>query len=199
MTGNEKNERFLRLLEPIHDNLVRFARSIVRNDEDARDLVAATILRALEKFDTLRDDRAFLSWIFTITLRLNHAPRRYRDRFTPDLPESADRQQSRTPPPDLGYDIELLRSSIERLPAREREAILLFELGGLPIEEIRQVQGGTLSGVKSRLMRGRRKLGWMMGEARSGPPRGKKASGREHPSGPEEKREEVVIYATRIS
>jgi DNA-directed RNA polymerase specialized sigma24 family protein len=35
---------------------------------------------------------------------------------------------------------------------------VLFEISGFPLEEIRQLQGGTLSGVKSRLKRGREQL-----------------------------------------
>jgi RNA polymerase sigma-70 factor (ECF subfamily) len=61
-------------------------------------------------------------------------------------------------PTDAGYDVEVLYSLLEKLPPRQRECVVLFELSGFSLEEIRQVQGGTLSGVKSRLKRGREQL-----------------------------------------
>jgi len=45
-----------------------------------------------------------------------------------------------------------------KLPDKQREAIVLFELSGFSIEEIRELQGGTISGVKMRLKRGRNQL-----------------------------------------
>jgi RNA polymerase sigma-70 factor (ECF subfamily) len=47
---------------------------------------------------------------------------------------------------------------LAKLPSRQREALVLFELSGFSLDEIRQLQGGTLSGVKSRMKRGREQL-----------------------------------------
>jgi len=54
---------------------------------------------------------------------------------------------------------------LERLPIREREAIVLFEITGLSIKEIQEIQGGTLSGVKSRMARARNRLKGMLVES----------------------------------
>ncbi len=60
--------------------------------------------------------------------------------------------------PDAGPDVEVLNSLLAKLPSKQRESIVLFELSGFSFDEIRQLQGGTLSGVKSRLKRGREQL-----------------------------------------
>jgi DNA-directed RNA polymerase specialized sigma24 family protein len=41
---------------------------------------------------------------------------------------------------------------------------VLFELSGFSIEEIREIQGGSISGVKTRLVRGREALRSMLTE-----------------------------------
>lgn len=59
---------------------------------------------------------------------------------------------------ESSYDLDQLIFALDRLPARERESIVLFELSGLSLKEIQEIQGGTLSGVKSRMSRARAKL-----------------------------------------
>jgi RNA polymerase sigma-70 factor (ECF subfamily) len=57
----------------------------------------------------------------------------------------------------------MLHAALGRLPGTQREAIVLFELAGLSLEDVREVQGGSLSGVKSRIVRGRRRLAELLG------------------------------------
>lgn len=159
----QRKERFLHLLEPVHDNLARFARSLARDEEEARDLVGETVLRALESFDDLQDERAFLSWLFTIAVRLHRRRAKRGERFGAYDESDIARRISSETSPETSHDIAILYDAIARLKESEREAILLFEIAGLSLIEIRDLQGGTLSGVKSRLARGRRKLARMLG------------------------------------
>jgi RNA polymerase sigma-70 factor (ECF subfamily) len=63
---------------------------------------------------------------------------------------------------ESSYDLDQLVAALDRLPAREREALVLFELSDLSIKEIQHIQGGTVSGVKSRMSRARVKLKQML-------------------------------------
>jgi predicted DNA-binding protein YlxM (UPF0122 family) len=45
--------------------------------------------------------------------------------------------------------------AIGLLPEKVKETLLLFEVADLSLNEIRIIQGGSISGVKSRLKRGR--------------------------------------------
>jgi RNA polymerase sigma-70 factor (ECF subfamily) len=49
-------------------------------------------------------------------------------------------------------------SELNKMPTKQKEAIVLFEISGLSLNEIHQIQGGSLSGVKSRIGRGRQHL-----------------------------------------
>lgn len=165
-SSRQRKERFLELLEPVHDNLARFARSMTGGEEDARDLVGETVLRALENFDELRDEQAFLAWLFTIAARLQRRRARRAQLFGPYEEREIVRRPAPGSSPETAHDISALYSALDRLGAKERETIVLFEIAGLSLEEVREVQGGSLSGVKSRLVRGRRKLARLLGEDR---------------------------------
>jgi RNA polymerase sigma-70 factor, ECF subfamily len=172
--ANEKNERFMRLLEPCHDRLARFARAMTNSHEDAEDLLSDTILLAYEKFDTIREPQAFLGWLFTVASRL-HKRRRWRaSLFQPFERLSAhagtrddeasyeweppSQGASATSAPDVFVDVNLLYAALERLPSKQREAFVLFEITGLSLVEIQEVQGDSLSSVKMRLARARERL-----------------------------------------
>lgn len=162
-TGIEK-DRFLALLLPVRVRLVSFARSITDGEEDAADLVGDTLLNALESFSRLRDDDAFLAWLFTIAARTGRRRRRRASlftRYTPDL--RPDLIPIESPPPDAGPDIAFLYQAMKQLPALQREAIALYELSGLSIAEVREIQGGSASAVKMRLVRGRERLAELLG------------------------------------
>jgi RNA polymerase sigma-70 factor (ECF subfamily) len=49
-------------------------------------------------------------------------------------------------------------AALSTLPEKQREAVTLFEISGLSLNEIMEIQGGSLSGVKSRVTRGREEL-----------------------------------------
>ena len=172
--SSERKRLFLELLDPVHDSLARFARAMTHDRDEARDLVGETILIALEQFDSLKDHRAFLGFLFTIAHRTCHRRTRRRRFFGAYDERDAARLHSTTTAPDIAPDIAALHAALEKLPAEQREAVALFELSGLSLEEIREIQGGTLSGVKARVARGRRKLAKLLGVEESAPARSRR-------------------------
>lgn len=164
----QRKERFLLLLEPVHDSLARFARSMTNGSEEARDLVGETVLRALENFGELKDDRAFLAWLFTIATRLQRRREKRAKLFGVYDEVEISRRPSPVSSPETAHDVSVLYSGLAQLGRKERETIVLFEIAGLSLEEVRQAQGGSLSGVKSRLVRGRKKLTKLLGEDSEG-------------------------------
>lgn len=159
----KQRERFMRLYEPLRPRLARFAAAMTNDREDARDLVAETTLAAYEQFNTLRDERAFLSWLFTIASRL-YRKRGIRDKYHGEYHEEQVRRMPDSgTSPEASADVALLYAALEKLPPEQREAVTLFEIADIPLKEISAIQGTTLSGVKSRVTRGRRKLAELLG------------------------------------
>ena len=155
------------LLEPVHDDLVRYIRVMTRDSEQARDVLGETLLTAFERIDSLRAPEAFLSFVFTIARRV-FAQTVWRRRFFIRYDRRVlDTYWDPAPLPDLAPDLALLHEVIQLLPLKQREAIVLHELQGFPLEEIRAVQGGTLSAVKMRLARARQKIERMLRDRES--------------------------------
>jgi RNA polymerase sigma-70 factor (ECF subfamily) len=159
----KKQEHFLRLLMPVYEQLARFARAMVNNREDARDLISETVLAAFERFDNLRDDKAFISYLFTIARRTAKR-RRTRDKlFGTYDQQTAEQIRDTQSQPEISIDVQFLYNALAKLPEKQREAIIFFEISGFSLEEIKEMQGGSLSGVKSRIARGREKLAQLLG------------------------------------
>ena len=162
LTNKAKQEEFLSLLEPIRVKLSRFVRAIAQDREEAKDLASETILVAFTNFEKLKNKQAFLSYLFTIASRL-HKQSFKRKKFWGEYDEeNALQLVSYNSPPDVNYDVEILYKTLKLLPLKQQEAIILFEISGFSLEEIKEIQGGTLSGVKSRLKRGRETLTELM-------------------------------------
>jgi RNA polymerase sigma-70 factor (ECF subfamily) len=160
---SHSHQEFLALLQPAYDGLARYARALTGNAELAEDLVSDTVLIALQDFGMLRDRDRFLPYLMRIASRL-HKRRRYRERMRMPFREAeAVRQPDSSPAPDRAAEIRIVLDALAQLPDRVQQTVLLFDVADLSLEEVRQVQGGTLSGVKSRLRRGREQLSKSLG------------------------------------
>jgi RNA polymerase sigma-70 factor (ECF subfamily) len=181
MTHRDRQDRFLHLLKPYHDRLARFARAMTNSREEAEDLTSDTILQAYEHFEELRDEQAFLSWLFAIASRIQKRRRlrgRIFDRLTVRFgsarwSDDGSESESGVEPeplsrdelaPDTFVDVQYLYEALERLPAKQREALVLFEISGLSLAEIQEIQGDSLSAIKMRLARARERLRELLGE-----------------------------------
>ncbi|MFP4528853.1 MAG: RNA polymerase sigma factor [Candidatus Kapaibacterium sp.] len=163
MEIKEKQEQFLCLLEPVRRRLSLFARAMTRNDDDARDLMSETILLAYENFEKIRDRQAFPAYLFSIASRLRKRNMwrarifgGYDEEMAANMPDGGQSPESRV-------DIAALYEALAKLPRKQHEAIVLFEISGFTLNEIQEIQGGSLSGVKSRLRRGRQRLAELLG------------------------------------
>ena len=164
MTSDQsKQERFLAAFEPVRRRFSAYVQAMVRNNEEARDIVSETILIAYEQFEDVRTPSSFIFYLFTIARRIYLKRERRGRLFARYDPEQVQRIPARHERPDVSADVQLLYQALDRLPAKQREAVVLFEIADCTLEEVRAIQGGTLSGVKSRLKRGREALAELLG------------------------------------
>lgn len=166
--NNEKQQRFLQLLKPLQPRLEKFILVQVRGRDAAKDIMSETVLLAFENFESLKSEETFLSFLFTIAARVSarrfknsHRKAEYSENYAEELIDSGIA-------PDVAADIVLLREAIQQLPEKQREAVIMHEILDLPIEEVLKIQGGSLSGVKVRLMRARRALKGMLNDSERG-------------------------------
>lgn len=163
----ERKEQFLALLEPVYPRLTRYALAMTRDREEARDLVSEAVLVALEHFDSIRDDAGFPGFLYRVVSR-TYKRWHYRERLKLPFDRlAAERMPDASPAPDRAAEIAVVLAALDRIPLRTRETVLLFDVADLSLEAIREIQGGSLSGVKSRLRRGHELLKKSLGTAKA--------------------------------
>ena len=156
--------QFLELLKPSYSDALKYCRALCvkRSPDDAEDVLQQSLLKALENFDSLNEKSKFRSWFFTIITRefYNSVRNDFWKKFLPsdslpsvtDIPEVFSRNEN--------DERKLtLNKALSKITYKERSALLLFELGGFTLDEIKEIQNErSLSSVKSRLSRAREKL-----------------------------------------
>ena len=154
----DKQNACLKLYEPVHERFERFCRARVYNEMDFRDLMNDSLLVAYEKFDSLRSKEAFLSFLFSICVRVlgNYHQKKRENR----IPEGSAYLEvpDRNANPQSQADVHYLYEALALLSSDQRESIILFEISGFSIQEIMIIQNASESAVKQRLKRGREKL-----------------------------------------
>jgi RNA polymerase sigma-70 factor (ECF subfamily) len=167
MTEGEHTRRaFEVLVEPHLRTLFRLARRLVRQDEEAADLVQETCLKAFRALHQFRPGSNGKAWLVTILLNTARDWARKAGSVPPLLcfDEVAEfvRPVGTAPDPEevavqtnLGY---LVRLALDDLPPEFRLVVLLADVEGFAYREIADMVGCPIGTVMSRLHRGRRLL-----------------------------------------
>lgn len=153
-----KQKQFLRLYKPVHSRFEKFCRARAFGDMPPEDLVNETLLIAYKKLDKLQNEKVFLSFLIGISTRI--LANSYRKKRSKTVEEESIFIDHADPVDHIErqFEIELLYESLAKLPEKQREAIILFEITGFSIKEIMQIQNSGESAVKQRLARGRKEL-----------------------------------------
>jgi RNA polymerase sigma factor (sigma-70 family) len=149
-------------LGQLRPDLLAVARSILLDDDEAQDVVQATLEIALRRAGDLRSFEALMPWLFRIetreALRLARRARRLVHFGWGDLPDKADRHDAQ-----LGVEV---REALAKLPVRIRAAIVLHYMADLPVAETAEALGVSTNTVKTQLKRGLTLLREELGDVR---------------------------------
>ncbi len=146
--------------------LRRYAVALLRNREDADDLVHDCLVRALDKLHTRRDDADVRAWLFAIMHNLFISQLR-RAKVRPagePLDETHEAAVSLHPDQERGLQWRDLIRGLNQLPIEQRSVILLVSVEDLSYAETAQVLGIPVGTVMSRLARGRERLRQLLDE-----------------------------------
>ena len=153
--------RFEQLVLPHLDSAVNLARWLLRNRDDAEDVVQEAMVRAYRFFGQFRggDARAWLLQIVRNTCYSwfeKNRPAELAVEFNEELHEHPGHN-----PETLATQADerqRLMKALESLPARSREVLVLRELEGCSYQEIAEIAGIPMGTVMSTLSRAREKL-----------------------------------------
>ena len=133
--------------------------SILKNHQDADDVVQETFLRVYRALPGFRFESSFRTWLITIATRqaLNYRERLARDQESLDLPEEglehpALRVEETQATVLLDEEARrLLREALPRLPRRQKEALTLKLQHDWKYERIAEEMGTSVGSVKAHI------------------------------------------------
>jgi RNA polymerase sigma-70 factor (ECF subfamily) len=152
------------------DRLRAFIVRRVGSAADAEDILQDVFVRIHRHADSLQRQERLVSWLFQVTRNAiadyYRAP--VRRELLAGIPQDLERdaehawqwvEEPNEAPADAARELATcLGPMVARLPAAYREAVTLIDLEGLPHKEAALRAGLSLSGMKSRVQRGRQAL-----------------------------------------
>jgi RNA polymerase sigma-70 factor (ECF subfamily) len=162
---------FEQLVRRYDRNIFRIAQHITQNREDAEDVVQDAFLKSYENLDRFQENSKFYTWLVRIAVNesLMKLRRRRSDR-TVSLDEDIETEEDTMPrevadwspnPEQLykqGELKDILKRTIQGLPASFRTVFVLRDVEGLSTEETAEALDLSIPAVKSRLLRARLQL-----------------------------------------
>lgn len=151
---------------------VSLAYRLLGNGEDAQDVAQDAFIRAYKSLGQLEDPARFGAWLLRVVSNLSLNFRRSRKlRATSSL-------DGETSPADLGHDPrtgrraageadggpmagelrETIDAAIQQLPEKQRLALILFSVEGMPQKEVAEVLECSVELVKWNVFQARQKL-----------------------------------------
>lgn len=146
--------------------LRRYARALTRDAERADDLVQDCLERAIRKRGLFAPTGPLKGWLYRILVNLYRNDSRHDRRRGPHVPLDELLVEPAIPPTQPGrIALAEMSRAIDRLPADQREALLLVVLDALSYAEAAQVLGIPIGTLMSRLGRARSALRQMTGHS----------------------------------
>ena len=148
----------------MHDRLLSFIRGRVASVEDAEDILQDVFLHIHSKPGTLKDTDSITAWTYRITRNAIIDYHRARAKGATIVDGSIDGAPD---PADVSPDVErravrefsdCVAPMLAELPEHYRQAVTLTELSGMSQVEAARKLGLSVSGMKTRVQRGRGKL-----------------------------------------
>lgn len=162
MNDEQTRARFESLMLPLMKEAYNLARWLMKNEEDAQDVVQESYLRAFRFFEGFHQGANARAWLLRIVRNTCYsalgAPHRKEIPSEPELEALEDTGPSPQAKMDTKAAVGAVREAIATLPGDYREVVILRELDGLSYKEISEVAGIPLGTVMSRLSRARDQL-----------------------------------------
>jgi RNA polymerase sigma-70 factor, ECF subfamily len=142
-----------------------FAVSLSGNRDRADDLVQETLTKALQHLNSFDAGSNLIGWLFTILRNTYYSEFRKRQRevqdtdgkYTASLVVKADQE--------LHLEYLDFREALQKLPADQREALILVGASGMSYDEAAEICKCAVGTIKSRVSRARQRLNELLGNA----------------------------------
>jgi RNA polymerase sigma-70 factor (ECF subfamily) len=151
-------DAFTAIVEAYHARCIRFARAMLRNPDDAEDMVQETFVRLYRALPRYEERQRFEAWLFQILgnccRTANTAFQRQASRTTHD--DEAVEGVPSLDDPAAQFDhewSEAVKRALAEVPEYNREIFLLHYIEGFSYEEVERMTGVKQSALKMRVKR----------------------------------------------
>ena len=151
-------DAFTRIVEAYHARCLRFARAMLRNGDDAEDVVQDAFVRLYRALPRYEDRQRFEPWLFQIlgnccrsanTVHNRESARTSDDELALERAVSADDAARRS---EMGWS-DVVRRALADVPEHNREIFLLHHIEEFSYDEIERMTGIKQSALKMRVKR----------------------------------------------
>ena len=157
---DSKETRIERMVTLYQLPLLRLCIMYLHDEEQAKDAVQETFIKAYRNLDSFRNDASEKTWLTRIAI--NTCKNMYRSAWFRHMDRSVTLDMiAERPAPADEHDDELTTAIMNR-PVKLREAALICWLQGMTYDEAADMLGISRQAVGSRLNRARRKLRFAM-------------------------------------
>ncbi len=159
----------MKAYQACHEPFLRYCSSLAYGKMDVQDLVQDVLVSAYHRFEKIENKDQFLHYLIRAAKNRSISIWR-KQRHQTELSElQAERLSSQGVSPEVVLDIQLLYRMLDKLPTKQRDALVLFEISGFSMKEIAEIQNSNEGAVKTKISRGRQKLKHLMQDESSTP------------------------------
>jgi RNA polymerase sigma factor (sigma-70 family) len=159
LVASGRQRAFAVLYERYHKPLYRYCLALLRNETDAQDVLQSTFASALAALQVGRRNAPLRPWLFriahnesiTLLRRRRTDEHELSEAMLPPVASAADQADERA-------RIALLVADLAELPERQRGALLMRELNGLPHADIAVALGTSVGAAKQAIFDARTSL-----------------------------------------
>ena len=159
---DDESREFERFARPHAAAALRLARTLVRNEADAQDVLQDSFLRAFLHFRGFSGESP-RAWLLSIVRNVSFTLWRKHERDDPgELEPMLESEPDPAPSPEAqlleASDAQHVHAALDRLPHLHREVLVLREMEECSYREIAEILGVPIGTVMSRLSRARAQL-----------------------------------------
>lgn len=149
-----REDAYRQLVDEYGNKLLRTCYLILKDREEAEDVVQETFIKVFKKIDTFKEKSGLYTWIYSIALNLSRDKMRIKQDTLTLIDEwiGNDDVESHV---EMKIDRELLRKEIFEMNSLYREVLVLFYFEEFSIKEISNLLNEKEGTIKSKLSRGR--------------------------------------------
>ncbi len=156
--STDKQTAFMQAYKKCHEPFVRYCSALAYGKMDAQDLVQDVLLSAFQGFERIEKKDELLHYLVRAARYRAISAWRMLRRNEAICEKQAARLRDRGATSEMLVDVGIVYDALHKLPSAQREALILFEISGLSMAEIAEIQSCSEGAVKTSVSRGRAKV-----------------------------------------